>query len=139
MRQKLLVVTGTIRIEGGEQNKVVRHRGSRVVLTRRVSDDRKAADVITTDYMRRLRGIALMRTPYGVLVATDRRGELDDLLVLTDGKIRAYNAASRSRACHVTNCVVVEELRGARLKAVEAWLRARRGADRVAAEQLLAA
>ena len=68
----LLVITGTLRVEGGERTKTaskVSGDGHKVKTTivRDVTDDRRSANVIATNYIRRLRKLIIMRTPYGTL------------------------------------------------------------------------
>jgi len=119
----LIVVTGTARVEGGERNKVrYKGEGTRQVVTvdRQISDDRRAANVIATDHMRRLRGITLLRTPYGVLVDPARLPELKGVLKKLTDKVVKYN--SEERQCALTNCVLWEHLKGQRLTAIAGWI-----------------
>lgn len=125
----LIVVTGTIHIEGGETNTVRTSQrdqsGKRlkVTLDRNVSEDRRAAAVIATDYMRRLRRIHIMRTPFGVLVDPLRLTDVKELWNTINRKIIAYN--STTRVCAISNCVLWEKLHGTRLAAVSGWIDAR--------------
>ena len=122
----LIIVTGTARVEGGEKNRVrYRPKGENanqqvVTVDRQVTQDRRAANVIATDHMRKLRGVTLLRTPYGVLVDPARLPELKDVLNRVSRKIVEYNKAKR--ACRLTNCILWEHLRGQRLSAVAGWI-----------------
>src|SRR5689334_4722362 len=64
----LILVTGTIHAEGGRTHKVESSSGSRFVQKRDISKDRRSADVISTTYMRRLRQLRILRTPFGTLI-----------------------------------------------------------------------
>lgn len=122
----LIIVTGTARVEGGEKNRV-RYKAKDgnqnqqvVTVDRQVTQDRRAANVIATDHMRRLRGVTLLRTPYGVLVDPARLPEMKDALNRVSKKIVEYNKAKR--ACGLTNCILWEHLKGQRLAAVAGWI-----------------
>jgi hypothetical protein len=123
----LIIVTGTVHVEGGDVIAVrgTRHEKARattrIVLDRQVSSDRRAANVIATDYMRKLRAVRILRTPFGVLVDPKRLDEVKQLIVDVGKRIGEYSAAGK-RACVLSNCVVWEHLRGNRLTAVSAWI-----------------
>ena len=122
----LIIVTGTARVEGGEKNRVrYRPKGDNanqqvVTVDRQVTADRRAANVIATDHMRKLRSVTLLRTPYGVLVDPARLPELKETLNRVSRKIVEYNKSKR--ACGLTNCILWEHLRGQRLSAVAGWI-----------------
>lgn len=122
----LIVVTGTVHVEGGETN-TVRNRSKTktraegtVVLDRKVSPDRRDANVITTNYMRKLRMMAVLRTPFGVLLKVNQLDELRQLLSDVGGRIATYNVVPRK--CSLSNCVLWERLRGTRLIATAGWI-----------------
>jgi len=122
----LIIVTGTARVEGGEKNRVrYRPKGDNanqqvVTVDRQVSPDRRDANVIATDHMRKLRGVTLLRTPYGVLVDPARLPELKAVLNRVSQKIVEYNKTKRT--CGLTNCILWEPLRGRWLSAVAGWV-----------------
>jgi hypothetical protein len=122
----LIVITGTVRVEGGETNTVQKtsseHAGTlTVIMQREISKDRRAANVITTDYMRRLRQLGLLRTPFGVLCSTKQLPEVKQLQMDTGRKVAEYNS-TKGRACRLSNCMLWEPLQGARAAAVAAWI-----------------
>jgi hypothetical protein len=98
--------------------------GDRITVTteRVVTHDRRDANVVTTDYMRKLRQIVLVRTPFGALIGAHR---IDDVKALIEQhvnrKIAEYNAGAK-RTCRLANCVLWEHLRGVRLAAVAGWI-----------------
>ena len=127
----LIVVTGTVHVEGGERNRVrssnAKNGSSRqeIVVDRSVSVDRRAANVIVVDYGRRINQIALVRTPFGILVDPKRLDELKRLLGRIDKKIRDFNT-TRTGTARVANYVLWEPLEGVRKTAVAGWLLARK-------------
>lgn len=122
----LILVTGTLHVRGGERSKVRNEdttkngASTQVVVTRTVSRDRKAANVIVTDYMRRLRHLAALRTPYGTLVDVERLDDLKKLLLLVSKRITDYS--SDERKTRISNCVLWERLSGQRASAVAGWI-----------------
>lgn len=128
----LLVVTGTVHVAGGETNNVrsreAKGRTSAIVTTdRKVSTHRKAANVVATDYMREMRNLRLLRTPFGTLVAPERQMDLEALCARVEKKIAEYNAVPR--ICAVENCLLWERLQGNRLAAVTKWVSDRLALD----------
>lgn len=129
----LVVVTGTVHVEGGERNRVraknLTKNGSRqeIVVDRAVSEDRRAANVIVTDYWRRLKAIANLRTPYGVLIEETRLDDFKKLLAHTAQKIMAFNTSHKG-STRLTSYVLFEPLEGKRRTAVATWIAAKRGA-----------
>jgi len=127
--QRHYIVTGTVRVEGGETNRMkmmpqtdetrVREHVT-VVQERDISKDRRRANVISTDYMRKLRAIRFIKTPYGALVAPEKLKDLRELLDEVNHDIAVFNKTSTR--CRLTNCVLPERLSGERLSAVEGWL-----------------
>jgi hypothetical protein len=133
----LIVVSGTVHVEGGEKNKVratnLTTNGTRqeIVVDRSVSQDRKAANVIVTDYWRRLKAISLLRTPYGVLLDPQRLDDFKAVLAHTAEKILDFNT-SRRGSTRLTSHVLWEPLEGKRRAAVVEWVQVKRGAKDVA-------
>lgn len=141
----LLVVTGSLHVEGGEEWETtrqatkdarvtldgVRSSGERVktVIDRSVSKDRRKGNVIYLDFYRRLRKIQLCRTPFGALIDPAHKADLLAILDLMDQKIVEFNKASTT--CQLTNCVVWDKLAGNRQAGVAGWVarRARKDAE----------
>ena len=124
----LLVVTGTIHIEGGENSQA---RNTKVqntkdedrvttIYTRTVSIDRRAGNVIVINCSRRLRKLRSLKTPYGSLVLPEYKRDLLAMFMLATQKVAEFNASSEG--CVLANCMVWEVLAGNRLAAVEGWL-----------------
>lgn len=135
MRQ-LYVLTGTIRVEGGEryeQEKQDEVRGAAgrsqftVVQRREISKDRLAGNVIATEYSRRVRQIRLLKTPYGALIAPETLPTVKAMLDEATKDVVTFNA--KWKKCHLTNCMLWEKLRGNRLAAVEGWITRRLEAE----------
>lgn len=128
----LIVVSGTVHVEGGEKNRVratnLTTNGTRqeIVVDRSVSQDRKAANVIVTDYWRRLKTISLLRTPYGVLLDPMKIDDFKKVLAHTAGKILEFNT-SRRGGTRLTSYVLWEPLEGKRKAAVAEWIQVKRG------------
>lgn len=128
----LIVVSGTVHVEGGEKNRVratnLTTNGTRqeIVVDRSVSQDRKAANVIVTDYWRRLKAISLLRTPYGVLLDATKIDDFKKVLAHTAGKILEFNT-SRRGSTRLTSYVLWEPLEGKRKAAVAEWIQVKRG------------
>jgi hypothetical protein len=125
----LYVVTGTVRVEGGETNQMTRvpekeastSAHTQVIMQERdISKDRRRANVISTDYMRRLRGLRVVKTPFGNLVDPLRYGDVQVLVAQATKDVREFNLSSKG--CKLFNCMVVEWLGGNRLAAVSGWL-----------------
>lgn len=125
----LLVVTGTLHVEGGEKNRVRKntvrgdnHTQTRIV-DRVVDKPRRDANVIVVDYGRRLKErIALLRTPYGVLVSLEKQAALTELIADSTHKIAEWKKAYPNSATRLANYVLVEKLAGIREAAVTAWV-----------------
>lgn len=126
----LIVVSGTIHADGGKRHKVQRQeshevtdagRTSNVFLQRReVSKDRRAADVISTAYLRRLRQIRVLKTPFGTLIDAARLPDVKTLLAKATEEVIEFNRSARS--CKLSNCMIWEPLRGNRLAALQGWI-----------------
>jgi hypothetical protein len=127
----LIVVTGTIHVEGGERNRVRAGRAKNGqthtrIVDRSVTVDRRAANVIVVDYGRRLAQMMLLRTPFGVLIAYDALADLKGLLTASTRKIDEFNATRKGSTTRLANYVLWEDLKGVREIAVAAWLETRR-------------
>jgi hypothetical protein len=131
----LLVVTGSVHVEGGDEwESRQRPAGSgrrkehvTVTIDRTITGDRRNANVIYLDFYRRLRKIQLCRTPFGALLDTTSKANLLRILDLMDRKIAAFNATAKT--CQLTNCVVWERLAGNRQAGVAGWLARRARKD----------
>lgn len=126
----LIVVTGTIRIDGGEKNTVRQQRGSTrrtdngrklvVVHEMQITSDRLGADVIATGYARRVLRMRILKTPFGALVDPGHLDKVKAMLTRATADVAAFNAAhTRSK---LANCMLWEPLRGNRLDAVRGWI-----------------
>lgn len=130
----LIVVTGTLHVEGGLKSQRrasapgdKRMRGgtrTTVVQDREISAERKAAHVIFATYARRIKGLRIMKTPFGMLVAPDKLREVQALLVELTKRAAVFN--KDSKVCKIENCLVWEELAGNRKAALEGWLARRK-------------
>lgn len=126
----LIVVTGTVRIEGGEKNTVRQQRGSTrrtddgtklvVVHEVRISDDRKKADVITTGYARRVQHIRILKTPFGSLVDPKHLDKVKEMLSKASAAVAEFNRTHK--ATKLSNCMLWEPLKGNRLDAIRGWI-----------------
>lgn len=124
----LIVVTGSVHVEGGDENTRQQHRPRRVgdvekitVTHKRViSKDRRAGNVVSTAYMRRLRALRLLKTPYGTLIEPSRLPEVKKMFERATRDVAKFNAKEGATA-HLENCLIWEQLRGNRLAAVEGW------------------
>lgn len=128
--RRLIVVTGTVRIEGGEKNTVRQQRGSTrrtddgtklvVVHEVRISDDRKKADVVTTGYARRVQHIRILKTPFGSLVDPKNLDKIKEMLAKASAAVSEFNRAHK--ATRLSNCMLWEKLDGNRLDAIRGWI-----------------
>lgn len=126
----LIVVTGTVRIEGGEKNTVRQQLGSSrrtqdgmklvVVHEVRISDDRKAADVVTTGYARRVQHIRILKTPFGSLVDPKNLDKIKAMLSKASAAVAEFNR--EHTATRLSNCMLWEKLGGNRLDAIRGWI-----------------
>lgn len=138
-----LVVTGSVRVEGGDHHEFERnsHRHSagaeQITSTqkRRVHPDRRAANVVSTGFMRRLDRMRALKTPLGNLVDPIQLPQLNTLLRDASDAVAAFNAAHAG--CKLTNCMVWEQLQGNRLIAVSRWIEQRIAAGDTTIESAL--
>jgi len=125
----LIIVTGTVHVEGGFTKKVRSSSGepgeveSAVVEDRKIDPDRRAANVIATNYMRKLRAISILRTPFGVLCDSEALDKLKLLIMNVAKDVSEFNRTHSN--CHATNTILWEHLRNNRLDAVRGWVSVR--------------
>lgn len=126
-----IVITGSIRVEGGDKRVAKRREESSddqvvrqtVTQTREVTKDRRQANVVSTEFMRRVRLLRLINTPFGALVDAERLKDVKELMTNAAEAVTAFNAGHGVGAtAHLTNGLLWEPLRGNRLLAVEGWL-----------------
>ena len=130
--RSLIVVTGTIRIKGGETGHVRRRPGSTkrtpakngdtlvVVREVQISDDRRGADVVATGYARRLTRLCILRTPFGVLCDPKDLPRIKDMITRAIQDVAKFNDEHTHTA--LSNCYVWERLAGNRLECVRGWI-----------------
>lgn len=137
----LIVVTGSIHVEGGEKNTIrstaESHGRARQTLihTRQISQARRDGNTIATSTSRKFKGLRIARTPFGSLVDPARSDELHAFLSAATQDVSEFNKAHKSSDCVLTNSMVWERLKGNRLAAVEGWLS--RHADDTAIKKVL--
>ena len=128
----LLVITGSIHVEGGDTHSVRQKRGPKhtngasthtLSHKRTVTDDRRKANVISMEAMRQVRRLRLLRTPFGSLVLPERLAEVKELIADATRRAAEFNASRGPGAtARLTNCLLWEPLKGSRLAAVEGWV-----------------
>jgi len=128
----LIVITGSIHVEGGDTHSVRQKREPRhangtathaLTHKRTVTDDRRAANVISTDAMRRVRKLRLLWTPFGSLAAVEQLPAVKALVAESTRRAAEFNTKMGPMAtARLTNCLVWEHLRGSRLASVEGWI-----------------
>lgn len=109
----MLVVSGSVRPEGGE----AKVNGRKVFSPRR-----RAANVISTDFARRLRKLRILQTPFGHVVDPVNAAALRVELRRLSSKIVTFHKEQPDDDCHVYNCMVVEPLKDPRRAALQGWL-----------------
>lgn len=125
----LLVLTGTLRIEGGATSRVVNSEkkpAGRVAVThmRKIHPDRKRANSLTADYTRDIdKRIKLLTTPFGALVDPSRKGQAQALFIEITQALSKFNESTTE--CVIYNCLVLEDLQGSRLAGVTGWVNRR--------------
>ncbi len=131
----LVVITGTIHVEGGAKSSVHSVQGRKkkkaprsrknarqltVVHHRTVSLDRDRANVIATNYSRKLLRMRLLRTPFGTLLEPAKLNDFKKMMMEIATVVAVFNkGATRAQ---VTNGWLWENLSGVRLAAVRGWL-----------------
>lgn len=128
----LIVVTGTIRIKGGETGHVRKQPGSQkrtgsgdgdklvVVREVQITDDRRGADVICTGYARRLTRLSILRTPFGALCDPKDLPRIKDMITRAAQDVSSFNHTHKRSA--LSNCYLWERLAGNRLESVRGWI-----------------
>lgn len=133
----LIVVTGTLHVEGGFKRARTKPAGAtgaaKQTITEdvRVTSDRRAGNVVAARYLRKLRDLKLLHTPYGILVDPAHLDKVKDTISQSVVDRGEFNRTHKS--CQVDSTLVWEHLRGNRLDAVTAWVerRAREGDEKV--------
>jgi len=124
----LIVITGTIRIEGGSKTRVKSSGTARgrkqeqvtVVQERDVTPDRRQADVFVTNYARKLRPLRIFKTPFGVLIDPAKLKDFKVMMMDIAREVAIFNRTHSD--AQLANCLVWEKLTGNRLGAVSGWL-----------------
>lgn len=119
-----VVVTGTVQVHGGETRKMSSSRGADGAVVAQLHKVRTEAklrgDVVSARYMRRVRELRVVKTPFGSLVHVDRLPDVKQMLIEANVEIEEFNRTEEGT--RLRNCLVWEPLRGNRLHAVKAWL-----------------
>lgn len=124
----LIVVTGAVHVEGGDKHVVRQKRRAKngeidVQHTRQITPDRRAGNVISTGYMRRIERIRVLRTPFGHLIDPEKLADVKALITSATRDVGEFNERMGPAATsRLTNCMLWEHLRGNRLAAVQGWL-----------------
>lgn len=126
----MIIVTGTVRIEGGEKSSVRKQPGSQkrtsdgnklvVVQEKQITDDRLKADVVTTGYHRRLQRLRLLKTPFGALVDVKHLDKVKDMIQRASADVAEFNRTHKQSK--LANCYLWERLSGNRMEAVRGWI-----------------
>jgi hypothetical protein len=133
----LIVVTGTLRVEGGlkRARTKAKAKGSQIMVTEslNIGEDRRAGNVVAARYLRKLAGLKILHTPFGSLVDPKNLDRVKDTISQAMIDCQAFNRAHEK--CKVMNTMIWEHLRGQRLDAIIAWVdrRVREGDDSVTA------
>jgi hypothetical protein len=120
------VLTGSIQMEGGQKTTVRRLKerlGEKhtAIHDRVVTEDRRRAVVIVTDYMRKVRNNRLIKTPFGSLFASDSAGFLKLLMEKANKDVTTFNISSPT--CKIWNCMVWEALSDKRRECLSYWFK----------------
>jgi hypothetical protein len=131
----LVVVTGTIHVEGGATSKrrapaPARSNGAgkrksttkTAVVTEelQVTDDRGRANSIIVTFSRALRKLTILRVPHGLLIDPANLPALQELSRRLTMKTIEFNRSAKT--AEITNCWIIEPLQGTRRAAVEGWV-----------------
>lgn len=121
----LIVLTGTVHVEGGlvkTSRTQSTKSATRAVITedRTIDPARQAANVVATDYMRRIRQTRILRTPFGVLYSLKQLVEVKELIASASADVVEFNRTHKG--CRLLNTLLWEHLRGTRLDAVAGWI-----------------
>lgn len=126
-----IVITGNIRVEGGDKHVIRQRKENRtegatsqvLTHTREVTQDRLDANVVSTTYMRRVRILRVIKTPYGCLVDAEKLKDVKELIAEATRAVAEFNTSVGPEATsRLTNALLYEPLRGNRLAAVEGWI-----------------
>ncbi len=115
----LIVITGSVCVEGGDARTTRRTRTGRIE-QRTISADRRAANVVSTGYARRLRQLCLLRSPFGALIEVERLPAVKELVASAEADVERFNTEHQD--ARLINTLVWERLNGNRLAVVEAWV-----------------
>jgi hypothetical protein len=120
----LIVVTGTLRVEGGlkRARKKATTKGAQIMVTEslNIGEDRRAGNVVAARYLRKLAGLKIVHTPYGSLVDPENLVRVKDTIAQATIDCQAFNREHEK--CKVSNTMLWEHLRGMRLDAITAWI-----------------
>jgi len=124
----LLLATGTVSVEGGDtsartEESSIGGKHQRLVISRSLTPDRKAANTISTTAMRDLRKLTLVTTPWGRLIPVERSGELEALLGQISKRVAEFNA--HAKTAQLVNAVLWEVLAGPKRALIEGWIKKR--------------
>lgn len=123
----LIVVTGSVHVEGGDKHVVRQKRKAngtiKVEHTRSITERRRKANVHSTSYMRRIERLRILKTPFGNLVDAERLPEVKALIAAATRDVADFNAQpDPDTSSRLYNCMLWEHLRGNRLAAVMGWI-----------------
>lgn len=134
------VVTGTLKIEGGETTHI-EHASEdpsgkeTQVRQRRKSPTRAKGASIVVQASRKIKALSVLRTPYGSLIEPHEGKNVQKLLITLTREAREFNASSPD--CQVTNYYLLEGLAGPRKLAVEGWIAKQKAAGDLEIKDLL--
>lgn len=124
-------------MEGGQKTTVRRLQEKRLgenrtaIHDRVVTEDRRRAIVIVTDYMRKVRNNRLVKTPFGSIFEADSVGFLKQLMDRANKDVTTFNTASQT--CKIWNCMVWEALADKRYECLAYWFKNNSHSKRIAA------
>lgn len=127
-----IIVTGRIRTEGGESDRVRRQPrarrtkegdGRRIVVVHEkiITDARRKADVITTGYARRVQHLRVLWTPFGALIDPKNLDKVKAMMLRASTDVAEFNRTYEG-GTRLANCYLYEKLAGNRLEAVRGWI-----------------
>jgi hypothetical protein len=126
----MIVVTGTLHVEGG-LSKSIRtsakgESATRIVTTeeRSVSKERREGNVVAANYMRRIRDLNILRTPFGALVDPVNLVRIKNVIAQAKVDSAAFNRLHEK--CTVYSTMLWEPLKGTRLIEVLTWIEFKR-------------
>lgn len=125
----LLVVTGTIHVDGGASTEILGESDSvkkdgveqkSISQKRTITTDRRAANVITTNCLRQIRKAAILRTPFGTLFPLANKKTIKKMLDDMSKAVADFN--KHSTTCELVNTFFLDKLEGDREAALSGWL-----------------